>query len=185
MLRSHKLLLQRAKGGQGNQAISFESGVRFGWFASPLFFTSDPEHQGTLDRVERQTRFAYDNLPGQFKSINLTYESTQGSQGPGENMQNFSGARSAADSTLISSHTPHRSPTLHPRLLPEENLTWFILTWAVGRPGAAMLELSAVFPDSQSSVSTFQLAHSEENTVLVFLLYFIPVGFSSEYWHFC
>ena len=131
----------------GNQDISLESGVRFGWFALPLLFNSDPEHQGTLDRAERQTRFAYDNLPGQFKSINLTYESTQGSQGPGENMQNFSGARSAADSTLISSHTPHRSPTLHPRLFPEES---HILTWAVGRPGAAMLELSAVFPDSQS-----------------------------------
>ena len=40
---------------------------------SPLLFNSDPEHQGTRDGIETQTRFAYDNLPGQLKSINLTY----------------------------------------------------------------------------------------------------------------
>ena len=45
--------------------------------------------------------------------------------------------------------------------------------------------LSAMFRDSQSQLSTFQLAHSGENTFLMFLLDFILVGFSPEYWHFC
>lgn len=55
--------------------------------------------------------------------------------GPGENMQNFSEASSAAVSPL-GSHTPRCYPILHPGLLPEEN---HILPWAVGRPSAARL----------------------------------------------
>ena len=45
--------------------------------SSPLLFNSDPEHQGqgTPDQAEREENslFAYDNLPGRFRRIDLNY----------------------------------------------------------------------------------------------------------------